>query len=248
MAPTSHGRIAPQGREAPTNGTNTNAPPPSTLAAQLVENISVPTRSSRSDEAAELPKLLGIIEKVKNEPDSLKSQGERVEHNHMLIYVYTRVSLESLKWDDPFADRELLRMDALRAINFLKFAIRETPEVLLSTSEQGSLLFRGIEPLWTWLFPKVLKMLGFGLCLELTPTIEEFFDEVFLSSCRTAVLWPLVPQFLLYFRLSFLGESSTHAIWYWPPNSYTLSCMWPSKRTSSSIYEPRYRSSAETTS
>ncbi|KAI1411414.1 phosphatidyl inositol 3-kinase [Hypoxylon sp. FL1857] len=204
MAPTSHGRAGPNGRESFANGSlnNNNVPPPSTLAAQLVENISASARSSRPDETAELKKFFSIIEDVKNQPDLLKTHKERMEHNHMLIYVYTRVVLEGLKWDDPFADRAQLRTDATRAVNFLKITVRETPEVLLAKSE-GGFLFRGGEPLWLWIFPKVLKMLGSGHCTDLKAEIDLFFREVFLTTSRTGALWSLLPQFLAYLKSSF---------------------------------------------
>ncbi|KAI0897246.1 phosphatidyl inositol 3-kinase [Annulohypoxylon nitens] len=206
MAPTSHGRAGPNGRENFANGSlnsNNNGPPPSTLAAQLVENISASTRSSRPDETAELKRFFGIIEEVKNQPSILKTPKERMEHNHMLIYVYTRVVLESLRWDDPFADKVQLRADASRAIDFLKITIGETPDVLSAKSETGLFLFRGSEPLWLWIFPKVLKMLGSGYCADLKGEIEQFFREIFLITSRIGVQWPLIPQFLAYFKSSF---------------------------------------------
>lgn len=208
MAPTSHGRAGPNGRENFANGSlnsNNNGPPPSTLAAQLVENISASTRSSRPDETAELKRFFGIIEEVKNQPSILKTPQERMEHNHMLIYVYTRVVLESLRWDDPFADKVQLRADASRAIDFLKITIGETPDVLSAKSEAGLFLFRGSEPLWLWIFPKVLKMLGSGYCADLKGEIEQFFREIFLITSRIGVQWPLIPQFLAYFKSSFDG-------------------------------------------
>ncbi|KAI1642826.1 uncharacterized protein F4817DRAFT_277367 [Daldinia loculata] len=205
MAPTSHGRVGPNGRESLANGSvnNNNGPPPSTLAAQLVENISASTRSSRPDETAELKKFFGIIEEVKNKPELLRTAKERMEHNHMLIYVYTRVVLEGLRWDDPFADRVQLRADALKAVNFLKITIRETPEVLTATSDPASFLFRGGEPLWLWIFPKVLKMLGNGHCADLRGEIELFFHEILLTASHTGVLWPVLPQLLTYIKLCF---------------------------------------------
>ncbi|KAI1496609.1 phosphatidyl inositol 3-kinase-like protein [Biscogniauxia marginata] len=209
MAPTSHGRTGPLGRENLANGSlsnnnnNNNAPPPSTLAAQLVENISTSARSSRPDETAELKKFFTIIEKVKDQPEVLASPQERTEHNHMLIYVYARVVLEGLKWDDPFADRAQLRADALRAISFLKVTIKETPEVLLATAEPGAFLFRGSEPLWIWTLPKVLKMLGCGPCADLTEAIETFFHDLYLIACQTSILWSSIPQFLSYLRQNY---------------------------------------------
>ncbi|KAI1816156.1 phosphatidylinositol 3 [Poronia punctata] len=185
-----------------------HVPPPSTLAAQLVENISTSTsaRSSRPDETAELQNLFSAIENVKNNPNLLASYHDRIEHNHMLIYVYARVVLENLRWDEPFANAQQLRADAVGAINFLKITVNETPEVLLVAKTKGSIsnsfLFRGEEPLWIWIFPKVLKLLeiGGGPCAALTGPIEAFFNEVYISATRSNKLWPHIPQFLAYLR------------------------------------------------
>ncbi|KAI1176429.1 phosphatidylinositol 3 [Nemania sp. FL0916] len=209
MAPTSHGRNMMNSREGFGNGTmEPNMPPPSTLAAQLVENISTSARSSRPDETAELQRLFAAIERVKNEPNLLTSQQDRIEHNHMLIYVYARVVLEGLKWDEPFADRAQLRIDATRAMNFLRITVNETPEVLLFTPESGAFLFRGDEPLWMWIFPKVLKMLGDDLCADLTSPIEGFFRELYSTAARSNSLLLHIPHFQAYLRSNFDATQS----------------------------------------
>ncbi|TGJ81418.1 hypothetical protein E0Z10_g7330 [Xylaria hypoxylon] len=179
MAPTSHGRSMLNGREPFHNGAmDTNAPPPSTLAAQLVENISTSARSSRPDETAELQRLFAAIEKVKNEPGLLTSHQDRVEHNHMLIYVYACVVLEGLKWDEPFANTSQLRADAVRAIEFLRITVNETPEVLLFTPDNGAFLFRGPNHFGYGYSPRFSRCLGINL-------------------------WPHIPQFLAYLRNNF---------------------------------------------
>ncbi|KAK8072291.1 hypothetical protein PG996_005639 [Apiospora saccharicola] len=203
MAPTSHGRNGQPGRESLGNGAVNNGPPPSTLAAQLVENISASTRSSRPDETAELKKLFGAIEEVKNNPETLESHQDRIEHNHMLIYVFARVVLEGLKWDDPFADREHLHSEALRAINFLKVTVKETPEVLVFSSSDTSFMFRGSEPLWLWILPRVLKMLGHNQCLSLTTAIESLFQDLFIVIGQNGCLWPLASKLDQYLRSNF---------------------------------------------
>lgn len=207
MAPTSHGRTGQQGRESLANGHVNNGPPPSTLAAQLVENISASTRSSRPDETAELKKFFGIIEQVKNNPEALESHQDRIEHNHMLIYVFARVVLEGLRWDDPFADREHLYSEAVRAINFLKVTVRETPEVLVFSSPEASFIFRGSEPLWQWILPRVLKMLGHSQCLNLTTAIESLFQDLFIVIAENGFLWHLAPKVDQYLRGNFDGRN-----------------------------------------
>lgn len=171
--------------DAPANG----GPPPSTLAAQLVGNISTTARSSRPDETSELKRLFEAIETVKNDPDYLKTPAERVEHNHTLIYVYARVVLEGLKWDDPFADRGKLKEEASKAIQFLKVTIQETPTVLNYATDGMMFLHRGQEPLWVWLFPKLLRMLGHPQCLVLSDSIQSLFHFVLDVASKSGGLW-----------------------------------------------------------
>lgn len=185
----------------PTNG----APPPSTLTAQLVENISASAKSTRSDENAELKRLFAVIQRVKDHPDHLKTQAERVEHNHLLIYVYCRVVLESANLDDPFLDRAHLRTETLKAINFLRFTIKETPLVLVYRVGYDDLLFRGEEPLWTWLVPQLFRLLGHPQCLDLEASIEGFFQYTLLIIARNGSLWSSSTCITHYIRSSFTG-------------------------------------------
>ncbi|GJC97111.1 hypothetical protein ColKHC_05937 [Colletotrichum higginsianum] len=156
--------------------------------------------STRSEENAELKRLFAVIEKVKNKPDLLKDAEQRTEHNHMLIYVYARVVLEGIKLDDPFADRNHLRNEALKAINFLKVTIEETPNVLSHTTDGKQFVFRGEEPLWIWVFPKILRLLGHSRCLDLAEPIEGFFQFVILAVIRTGSMWKLLSSIILYLR------------------------------------------------
>ncbi|KAI1263882.1 phosphatidylinositol 3 [Xylariaceae sp. FL1019] len=203
MSPTSHGRHAIRHSQpvmVDLAVMDHHTAPQSTLAAQLVDNISTSVRPSHPNETSELSRLFAAIEQVKNDPAILDSHKKRVEHNHMLIYVYSRVVLESLEWDVPFANKAQLTLDATRAINFLRITINETPDVLLTTIDDESFLFRGPEPLWLWAFPKVLKLLTTGPSADMTAAVESFFTQVFRSSARTNSLWPYVPHFLAYLR------------------------------------------------
>ncbi|KAI8227868.1 Protein kinase rad3 [Colletotrichum sp. SAR 10_96] len=181
-------------------GAVANAPPPSTLAAQLVENLPASTKSTRSDENTELRSLSAVIERVKNKPGLLRTPDERTEHNHMLIYVYSRVVLDGIKLDDPFADKKVIRSEALKAINFLKVTIEETPIVMNYTTDGKQFVFRGEEPLWVWVFPKVLKLLGHARCLDLTAPIEEFFRFIILVVSGVGSIGALLSSMLLYLR------------------------------------------------
>lgn len=181
-----------------------NQPPPSTLAAQLVENFSASVRSSRAaDETAELQKFLPVIERIKNDPELLKTAQDRIEHNHMLIYVFGLISLDGLKWGDPFVSRaqiEQLEGETLKAVNFLKMTIRETPAVLAYVAEEGTFLFRKSEPLWLWILPRVLRLLGMEMAAALSSPIEELCRFILLTSNQHCDLWGHTAGILRYLQ------------------------------------------------
>lgn len=204
MASESYGKAVRPGRHDFNNAFG--GPPPSTLAAQLVENVSASTRSSRPDETTELKRLSAVIEKVKNDPGCLKTHEERVEHNHLLVYVCGGVFLESLKLDDAFADGERLRAEALKAINFLRVTIAETPAVLKCTTDGKTFLSRGKEPLWLWILPKLLRMLGHRRCLAISAEIEGLCQDVLLLTSQNASLWDLRPSLIQYFQANLGGK------------------------------------------
>ncbi|KAH8885781.1 hypothetical protein GQ53DRAFT_797114 [Thozetella sp. PMI_491] len=185
-------------------GYGNGGPPPSTLAAQLVENISsTTTRSSRPDETGELKRLFDVIERVKNYPELLKSPAEREEHNHMLIYICARVNLEGPKWDLPSLDSTELAAEALKAVKFFQVTIQETPSVLTFAADPTAFLFRGNEPLWVWLLPKVLKLLGHPDFASIKEAVEGFCGFVLSTVSQTGILWELASPLMSYFQESF---------------------------------------------
>ncbi|KAF5016694.1 hypothetical protein F66182_11545, partial [Fusarium sp. NRRL 66182] len=176
-------------------------PPPSTLAAQLVENISASTKSSKSDENSELKGFFAVIQRVKDDPTLLKTPEDRIEHNHMLIYVYSRAVLEGIRLDDPFLDRAQVHTEGLKAISFLRFSIKETPMVLKHRVTGQEYMFRGQEPLWVWLLPQLLRLLGHAQCLELTDAIEGFLQYMMQIVAQNWSLWDMAPAYLFYLRI-----------------------------------------------
>lgn len=195
-------------RLAGTTGFSADGVPPSTLAAQLVENIATSTKSSRSDESSELKRLFAVIQRVKDEPHLLKSHRERVGHNHMLIYVYCRVALQGINLDDPFIDRSHVHSELLKAVKFLRFSVKETPAVLASVDHAQRFLHRGREPLWTWLLPHLLRILGHDKCTELEGPIEGLLQYILLLVFRTNALWGLRASLSLYHRACLTGKLS----------------------------------------
>lgn len=209
MAQECRGNAGHQGHHGYAHGDDDSRAPPSTLAAQLVQSITTSGQSNgRPDETNELKRLFGVIERIKNQPEMLKTNEERLEDNHMLIYVYTRLALDGLKWDEPFANYAQLRSEALKAISFLQVTIKETPAVLKYTTDGISFLFRGQEPLWLWLLPRVLQMLGLAPCLDISPMIQELCRFIIISTHKNGSLLDLQSTVMSYFQGNLSGQST----------------------------------------
>lgn len=199
-------RDAGAGAEASGPDSANGMPPASTLAAQLVENLSSSTRFSRNDENRELDGFLSTIQRVADDPELLKTTTDRIEHNHMISYVYTRAALDGIKLDDPILDPKRLRNDAFKAINFLRFSIKETPSLLTFRVSDGDFLFRGQEPLWAWLVPRLLRLLGHDKCLDLQGSIEGFIQYLQLTAARHGSLWEFAASLAQYLRAILAGK------------------------------------------
>ncbi|KAK0737526.1 hypothetical protein B0T21DRAFT_450641 [Apiosordaria backusii] len=177
------------------------APPPSTLAAQIVENISSTSRTSRSDEVTnELKHLQAIVEKYKDDPRAIKTPEEQLDYNHLLVYLIGGLSLEVLHWDDPFAKQERLHDDAKTAIGFLKDTFTETPSVLKCTTDGTKYLTRGKEPLWLWIFPRLLKILAHRRAHAISGEIEALLRYILELVERSVGLWDLGLPLMQYFQ------------------------------------------------
>lgn len=206
MTSASHGRLHAAPNQVPRPNGDPQ-PPPSTLAAQLVENISTAAsnKSTRNTENGELKRLFSTIENIKNNPDLLQTSEDRIRHNHMLIYVYFRAVLDALRPDDPFLDKERMRAEGSKAIHFLRLAVVETPPVLVCSADPDEFLSRGSEPLWAWAFPKILRLLGHPLYHELSEPMVDLCRCIFKVTSRHAHLRSPVTSMVYYLREIVVG-------------------------------------------
>jgi serine/threonine-protein kinase ATR len=155
---------------ATTNG-NANLPPPSTIAAQIVQNAS--NLHARHDAAAKVS-FGELVKEFLQHPSTDESDPQLVA----LICVIAEAGLEGLFKDDPFA-QDQQRQQGIDSISALNLIVRKKPNLLLSVKdadEEGS----PQPPLFIWLFPKLIGLLShvtlqplhqhahdlLGLCLE----------------------------------------------------------------------------------
>lgn len=111
------------------NGVHTNgdAPPPSTLAAQIVQNQSRPTAPSQNGETATFAQLLHEILH-----DHAATPETDVQVNVKLINVVADAGLAPLADGNPFAQWDVLIPQAVDSIAVIEATIRRQPEVLFS--------------------------------------------------------------------------------------------------------------------
>jgi serine/threonine-protein kinase ATR len=153
------------------------------LAANLVNNLE-PSR----DEQADLQKLLAEVSQYERASDE-SSPEEVIEHHHKLIYVVTRTVLEVLTKGNPANEEQLLE-HAAEGLDVLIATIRETPTVLAGSDP----------PLWIWLFPRLLALVGMERCQVLQEKIRAFFQAAFGTISKTMELWALNSALFRYLQ------------------------------------------------
>jgi serine/threonine-protein kinase ATR len=184
------------------NGGSVLDPPPSIMAAQLINNLSTANKPSRQVEQEDLKKLMEEVSDQEATISEVTNLDSRLAHKHKLIYVFARAVLERLAGDDPFLDVQMLVHQAADAFDIFMSTIKETCTVLTYCSGQleSTLLGRGQEPLWIWLFPRVLALLGRRQCDALTEKIKDFFYVSFQVVACSPSLWNLSSFFFSYLK------------------------------------------------
>lgn len=200
MAPASRGQGLAHRSYSQVNGNGFDLPP-STMAAQLINNLSTPNKPSRHAEQEDLKTLMDEVSNQEASIADFSNAEANLEHKHKLIYVFGRAVLERLAADDPFLDFQKIVPQASDALDIFMSTIKEMPDVLAyCVAPESALLSRGQEPLWFWLFPRALALLGRRQCDALTEKIKDFFYECFQVVARVPKLWTLSSFFFSYLK------------------------------------------------
>jgi serine/threonine-protein kinase ATR len=212
-----HGIMAPPVRDGQDNlqpnsygnghARNVFEAPPSTMAVQLINNLaSSNNKPSQQPQLDDLKRLMAEISETESSPNLRTDVKVKLEHKHKLIYVFARAVLDRLLSDDPFNNIAQLVSQSSEALEIFISAIREVPAVLEFVLPNGQVLQnRDKEPLWLWLFPKVLAILGRPGCEGLTDKIREFFCICFHMVARSPKLWHLNSNFFMYLKECITG-------------------------------------------
>jgi serine/threonine-protein kinase ATR len=152
-----------------TTNRNANIPPPSTIAAQIVQNAS--NLHTHHDAAAKVS-FGELVKEFLQHPSTDEPDPQLVA----LICVIAEAGLEGLFKDDPFA-QDQQRQQGIDSISALNLIIRKKPHLLLSAKDadqHGS----PQPPLFIWLFPKLV-----GLMSHATLQLLHHHAQDLLTSC-----------------------------------------------------------------
>ena len=130
--------------------------PPSTYAAQIVENYSKAAVVKSQRDYAGINQLLeNILEAEQRNLPIAGSIETDLEANHNLVYTLSRHVLELFHHSDPFFSKDARNLQVLNSLNVIDLTVRRSPNVLYATSERK----RPQGPLILWILPQLTNLI-----------------------------------------------------------------------------------------
>lgn len=172
------------------------------MAAQLINNLTTRNQPASGPTEDDLRRLMQEVSEVENSMVETNDPLNLLENKHKLIYILTLSVLERLSASgDPFINLAPFLSHASDVLDVFMVTIKEFPAVLDYVLPMGVNFYsRGQEPLWLWLFPRVLTLLGRQGCESLTDKIKDFFFVSFQVVSKNPRLWNLNSFFFIYLK------------------------------------------------
>lgn len=162
-------------------------PPTSTLAAQIVDRISITSRQPYSGGESFEQLLLEILGSDENSLHGNSTIETNVHVNCRLIYVVTRAGLEVLLTEDPFSNWGNLLSQASSSLAVIGLTIQRTPDALYLEYPDDNA--KGI-PLFLWLLPRIIALVGVQKVGILQERLAETLSTIMSAKSTTATAWP----------------------------------------------------------
>lgn len=136
-------------------------PPPSTLAAQLVNHFTDGKKYSKNQDQETFRQLLREVLGAENE-HGLQAQTHDTDNdvNCKLVYVIVKAGLETLATGDPFSGQAERSRQAIDSLVAVEYTLRKNPEILFIPTPSHKSLSNPNGPLFLWLIPKLLNVAG----------------------------------------------------------------------------------------
>ena len=159
--------------------TNGDLPPPSTLAAQIVQNQA---RNEASQQNGEKATFAGLLREILHSGATPETD---IQVNVQLITVVVEAGLTVLTRDDPFAQWDILLPQAVDSIAVVQATIVRQPDVLQTPiSADGPQLL-------LWLLARLIAVCGKQKGQDLP--IPGLLNAAFASFERSTKLWKSAP-------------------------------------------------------
>ena len=130
--------------------------PPSTYAAQIVQNFAKATVVKSQRDYAGIGQLLENILEAEQRNLSIADGVETdLEANHNLVYTLSRHLLELFHHSDPFLSKDARNVQVSNCLNVIDLTIRKSPNVLYVSSERK--IPQG--PLLLWILPQLTNLI-----------------------------------------------------------------------------------------
>ena len=150
--------------------------PVSSLAAQLVNNLTRPEQQSRHQDREDFEQLLQIFEaegQGHGHADPLVAKEESIK----LIDVVIKAGLDVLLRGSPFEDSKVLCERAIRSLKVIAVTLTRSPAVLYGSNDED----RGVHPMgpiYLWLVPKLVNVAFQELDQELHAAISSILGTI----------------------------------------------------------------------
>ena len=156
-------------------------PPPSTFAAQIVQNLTGHgRRSGRGTGPSHLRQLLQrILDGDRSDDPQAGTIETDLDVNFRLIYVIVRAGLDILSSPNPFDEEEDIRSQALDCLAVINLTIKRSPQVLFHVSSPHEPDVGPKGPLFVWLMPRLISLLR--------PHVEERLLNAAATVLKTAL-------------------------------------------------------------
>ena len=178
--------------------TNGLGPPPSTIAAQIVENHSLAEGCREPKSRAAFGQLLDEIRACPSDVEC------NVQSNYRLISVLAEAGLDALAKQDPFAPRNEIITQAIASLEVIEVATRRSPDVLFydgpGTNGQGS-------QVCLWLLPKLFSVIACKEYSHIQASLQRLLQSFLDTLARSPERWVEVAMLVQLYQTCTDGSS-----------------------------------------
>ena len=185
----------------------TGEPPVSTLAAQLVNNLTRGKQQSKHQDREDFEQLLQIFETGSQEErhaDGLEAREESIK----LIDVVIKAGLDVLCKENPFENRGILIRQALRSLAVIEATLRGSFGLLHTATGKNESDTKVHGPLDLWLVPKLLTTVLYETNEEYGFAVSRTLAVVLASEKKTRLKLPRLHPIQRYFQGCIQGMHS----------------------------------------